>query len=267
MGLACAQAATSAQYRLANFFACPYWTATAIWAPRPGTMPVIVTNMPGLVYQSVASDGPPISGIPLAIAALSKAETRLSEDTMMALTPSAMNCCPAAWAVAGSPLSSMTMTWTGWPSMPPLALIQAAQAGATVAPWSLEEACAPVSEPITPILISAPFGAAAADVPLAAAPDDEELLLLLPCYARGYAERGGQDAGQQRRARECGPARQLRLLGCPQPSCPVCPVDHWTVPPYPCLDVTPWRGTAGSAPRVRWSDHPSSRRRSSRRWR
>ena len=65
--------------------------------------------------------------------------------------------------------------------MPPLALTQAAQAGATVAPWSLEEACAPVSEPITPILISAPFGAAA-DVPLAAVPDDaddEELLPLL----------------------------------------------------------------------------------------
>src|SRR5262249_29717321 len=46
-------------------------------------------------------------------------------------------------------------------------------------PWSLEEACAPVSEPITPILITAPFGAAAADVPLAAAPDDAALLLLL----------------------------------------------------------------------------------------
>ena len=76
-------------------------------------------------------------------------------------------------------MSSMTMTWTGCPSIPPLALIQAAQAGATVAPWSLEEACGPVSEPITPILISAPFGAAAADVPLLAAPDDEELLLLL----------------------------------------------------------------------------------------
>jgi hypothetical protein len=64
-----------------------------------------------------------------------------------------------------------------------LALIQAAQAGATVAPWSLEEACGPVSEPITPILISAPFGAAAADVPLVAAPDDEELLLLLLLHA------------------------------------------------------------------------------------
>ena len=65
--------------------------------------------------------------------------------------------------------------------MPPLALIQAAQAGATVAPWSLEEACAPVKEPITPILIGAPFGAAA-DVPLAVDPDDaddEELLPLL----------------------------------------------------------------------------------------
>jgi hypothetical protein len=65
--------------------------------------------------------------------------------------------------------------------MPPLALIQAAQAGATVAPWSLEEACAPVSEPITPTLISAPFGAEA-DVPLVVAPDDpddEELLPLL----------------------------------------------------------------------------------------
>jgi hypothetical protein len=73
----------------------------------------------------------------------------------MAATPSEANCCPAAWAVAGSPLSSRTMTWTWWPSMPPLALIQAAQAGATVAPWSLEEACGPVSEPITPILISA----------------------------------------------------------------------------------------------------------------
>src|SRR5215469_2641430 len=133
-------------------------------------MPVIVGNMPALAYQSFSSDGPPISGMPLAIAALSKAETRLSEDTMMALTPSAMNVCPAAWAVAGSPLSSMTMTWTGCPLIPPLALTQAAQAGATVAPWSLEEACAPLSEPITPILISAPFGAEA-DVPLVLVPD------------------------------------------------------------------------------------------------
>src|SRR5215469_2585695 len=146
-------------------------------------MPVIVGNMPALAYQSFSSDGPPISGIPLAITALSKAETRLSEDTMMALTPSAMNCCPAACAVAGSPLSSMTMTWTGWPLMPPLALIQSAQAGATVAPWSLEDACGPVSEPITPILITAPFGAAAADVPLAVAPEDEGLLLLLLLHA------------------------------------------------------------------------------------
>jgi hypothetical protein len=68
-------------------------------------------------------------------------------------------------------------------------LIQAAQAGATVAPWSLEEACAPVSEPITPILISAPFGAAAADVPPAAAPDDEELLPLLHAATPSAAAR------------------------------------------------------------------------------
>src|SRR5690349_2858533 len=150
--------------------------------------PVGVGNMPGLVYQSAELADPLMSGMPLAIAALSKAETRLSEDTMMAATPSEANCCPAAWAVAGSPLSSRTMTWTGCPSMPPLALTQAAQAGATVAPWSLEEACAPVSEPITPILISAPFGAAA-DVPLVVAPDDEELLPLLHAATPSAAAR------------------------------------------------------------------------------
>jgi hypothetical protein len=70
-------------------------------------------------------------------------------------------------------------------------LTQAAQAGATVAPWSLEEACGPVSDPITPILISAPFGAAA-DVPPAAAPDDpddEELLPLLHAATPSAAAR------------------------------------------------------------------------------
>jgi len=79
----------------------------------------------------------------------------------MAATPSPASCCSAACAVAGSPLSSTTIVLTGWPLMPPFALTQSAHAGATVPPWSHDEACVPDSVPITPTLIIAPFGIAA----------------------------------------------------------------------------------------------------------
>ena len=55
-------------------------TATATWAATPAITPVAVGNIPGLVYQSVTLALPLMIGMPLAMAAVSYAETKLSDD-------------------------------------------------------------------------------------------------------------------------------------------------------------------------------------------
>ena len=73
-----------------------------------------VTNIPGLVYQSVALAVPLTSGTPLESASASKAATRLSDPTTIACTLSlSTSFFSADCAVAGSPASSTTNTCTG----------------------------------------------------------------------------------------------------------------------------------------------------------
>src|SRR3954467_15035926 len=68
----------------------------------------------------------------------------------------------AACALAGSPPSSLTTTCTGCPLMPPSWLLTYfAQAGTTVAPWLLLDACGPVSDAMTPTVIGVPVSFAA----------------------------------------------------------------------------------------------------------
>src|SRR3954451_24220398 len=165
--IACPQAATSWQYRFANFFAWTYCLATIIWSIRPLATVVGVTNVPGLVYQSVWFATPDTSGTCLAVASAEYAAMRLSQETTMASTWSlSTNCFSAACAFAGSPPSSTETTWTRWPLRPPFAFTQSAHAGPTVAPWSQLDACEPVLAPITPILMPEPVGPALALPPL-----------------------------------------------------------------------------------------------------
>src|SRR5579871_224115 len=170
--------------------------------------------MPGFVYQSVEFAVPLITATPLLMASASNAATSLSLPTTMAMTfllPT--RSCSAACALAGSPPSSSTYTLTAWPLMPPLAFTHASHAGATVAAWSLEDACEPDRLAMTPTLMTEPVGAAAAVVagapalvelpPVAAAAvvAELELLLLLLLHAPATSAAMSSGTGTQRPVR------------------------------------------------------------------
>src|SRR3954471_9943302 len=126
------QAATSWQYRFANFVALAYCLATIIWSIRPLATSVGVTNVPACEYHGDWLAGPDTSGTPLAFASAAYAAIRLSQETTMASTWSlSTNCFSAACALAGSPASSTEMTCTRCPFRPPFALTHDAQAGPT----------------------------------------------------------------------------------------------------------------------------------------
>src|ERR1700761_4923644 len=161
-----AQDAISAQYSALILDTLP--TVAAFTSPQiSGSTVVPVEKKLGSVPRMGDSDSPR-TGTLAASTTLAKVLSRLSLRSKMTWT---WSCCTSFWALAsavdGLFWSSRMSAWTGWPLIPPAALVADTQSWNTVLASAVDPDATPVKVPRAPTLNGVPVAAPEAppDVP------------------------------------------------------------------------------------------------------